>query len=232
MVPNIAELDFLQTIKLVNYIRSEVKQGRSPTTISDGAVFDNDEYLKPVLEDDALLYSLDEVTGNDVDDSAGQSLDASNATAQVNELREELERLQVQFAEYQLQVQRSFLDDESAKLAADQKSAREAPEAAPVGKKPDEAEDDAGYFSSYSYNSTFSLAKACPFSLTLDHSYPRGDAQRHRPDRCISRFHLRQQACIQRQGRTRRRLWHWDPVHVLCKSRREDGHSGRQLWHY
>jgi len=190
MVPNIAELDFLQTIKLVNYIRSEVKQGHCPTTISDGALFDDDEYLKPVLEDDALLYSLDEVSGNDVDDSAGPSLDASNATAQVNELREELERLQAQFAEYQLQVQRSFLDDESAKLAADQKSAREAPEAAPVGKKSDEAEDDAGYFSSYSYNSTFSVPWRRLYHLTLHYSYSRGDAQRHRPDRCISRFYL------------------------------------------
>lgn len=53
-------------IKLINYIRSEVVAGRTPN-ISTDAGFQHERYLKPVLEDDALLYSLHDIIGEGFD---------------------------------------------------------------------------------------------------------------------------------------------------------------------
>ena len=59
-----ADLDYIGTAKLVNYIRSEVKNGNIPPDLSSKTVFQDQRYLQPVLEDDALLYSLDDLDGN------------------------------------------------------------------------------------------------------------------------------------------------------------------------
>lgn len=55
------DLDFLDTIKLVNYVRSSVKDGNTTPDVSSKEKFQDEAYLKPVLEDDALLYSLDDI---------------------------------------------------------------------------------------------------------------------------------------------------------------------------
>ena len=50
------------TIKLVNYVRREVKEGRGQSlNVSSSTVFEDDQYLQPVLEDDALLYNLEDI---------------------------------------------------------------------------------------------------------------------------------------------------------------------------
>jgi type I protein arginine methyltransferase len=51
---------------LVNYVRNTVQNGEKPDT-SKKESFADDKFLQPALEDDALLYSLDELL---VDDSA------------------------------------------------------------------------------------------------------------------------------------------------------------------
>ncbi|KAK4696738.1 hypothetical protein P7C71_g1240, partial [Lecanoromycetidae sp. Uapishka_2] len=51
-------LDFLSTVKLVNYIRSKTKAAVKALDLSERTVFEDEKYLQPVLEDDALLYSL------------------------------------------------------------------------------------------------------------------------------------------------------------------------------
>lgn len=113
--------------------------------------------MKPVFEDDALLYSLDDVTdpNSELATDPPQSLDPGRASAQISELREELERLQAQFAEYRLQVQKSFeeglsrIDDKPSSSVSQGRSDHNA-----VGKKPSAAdEEESGYFTSYSYNS-------------------------------------------------------------------------------
>ena len=49
-------------IKLINYIRSEAAAGKAPD-VSKVSNFQDEQYLKPVLEDDALLYSLHDIIG-------------------------------------------------------------------------------------------------------------------------------------------------------------------------
>ncbi|KAL4908020.1 hypothetical protein BDW74DRAFT_148443 [Aspergillus multicolor] len=134
------DLDFLDTIKLVNYIRTSVKDGNMSPDVSTKDKFQDEVYLKPVLEDDALLYSLD-----DIEDDESGNAGESQAERQVVELQGELERLQLQFSEYRLAVQKS-LEEQLAK--EDEKPSSQA-----AGRAATKAEEvDSDYFTSYSYN--------------------------------------------------------------------------------
>ena len=134
-------LDFLDTIRLVNYIRSEVKAGNKTPDVSSKSLFADDVYMKPVLEDDALLYSLDDITDEPLSENDG----SQQADKRVLELEEELSRLRSQFAEYRIAVQKSMEDqidkENDRPSSTDKTSARH-----------NEAESD--YFTSYSYNGT------------------------------------------------------------------------------
>ncbi|MCJ1477389.1 hypothetical protein MMC13_006060 [Lambiella insularis] len=64
------DLEFLEMIKLVNYIRTEAKRGVNNPEVFHKRQFEDDQYLQPVLDDDAVLYSLDELDITlEVDDS-------------------------------------------------------------------------------------------------------------------------------------------------------------------
>ncbi|KAE8348631.1 S-adenosyl-L-methionine-dependent methyltransferase [Aspergillus coremiiformis] len=136
------DLDFLDTIKLVNYIRTQVKAGNLSPNVSSKSNFEDEIYLKPVLEDDALLYSLD-----DIEDQDSVVPGGTEAEKRMVELQEDLERLQSQFSEYRIAVQKSMeeqLSKEDDKLT---------PSALSVQRAASKAEEiDSDYFSSYSYN--------------------------------------------------------------------------------
>lgn len=112
--------------------------------------------MMPVLEDDALLYSLDDISGEEQspDSGEGQSSVAAASKEQgtdkrVLELQEELERVRGQFADYQLAVKKSLekeLDKEDQVLLS-------RPEASPTGGSKKVREEESDYFTSYSYNS-------------------------------------------------------------------------------
>ncbi|RAO65264.1 uncharacterized protein BHQ10_001276 [Talaromyces amestolkiae] len=135
------DLDFLGTIRLVNYLRSEIKKGNKEPSVSSSALFDDDAYLKPVLDDDALLYSLDDLT-DDVEVEDGKA----PSEKRILELQEELEKLKNQFSEYRLAVQKS-LGEQLASVSVDDSAAGPG---APKKGKIEEA--DADYFTSYSFN--------------------------------------------------------------------------------
>lgn len=64
-----SELDFLEMIKMINFIRAEGKAvGRWPPDLSSKDTFQSEHWLMPQLEDDALLYSLHDIIGDDLDD--------------------------------------------------------------------------------------------------------------------------------------------------------------------
>lgn len=142
------DLDFLDNIKLVNYVRTQVKSGNNTPDVSSKSKFEDDVYLKPVLEDDALLYSLDDLAEEQGEDAAP----ATETNRQVLELQENLERLQTQFSEYRLAVQKS-MDDQLSK--EDDKLAESNPQ--PSAKAVDRLQDaEDGYFVSYAYNGRIS----------------------------------------------------------------------------
>ena len=75
------DLDFLATLRLINYIRTQVSQGNSTPDCSDPSLWADDKYMQPVLEDDALLYSIDDLA---VPGDASDPL-AQNAEAEIEE---------------------------------------------------------------------------------------------------------------------------------------------------
>ncbi|KAL2410461.1 Ribosomal protein arginine N-methyltransferase rmt3 [Exophiala dermatitidis] len=145
------DLDFLGTIKLVNYIRSEVQAGKTQPDLSSKSLFDDDKYLKPTLENDALLYSLD-----DVFDDAGSLGPAS----EVEQLREQLANLQSHFTAYREEVQKAMLerldssDTTAATAAGSSSDAKAQPDGNANVKRTGSGSGslDNDYFKSYSYN--------------------------------------------------------------------------------
>ena len=110
-IRKVLNLEFLDLIKLVNYVRTNVKSGNLKPDVTSKLPFDDDKYLKPVLEDDALLYNLD-----DIFDAAPRSIETP-LQAEVASLRDQLSTLQSQFTAYRLDVQRSLLQNLNLKPA-------------------------------------------------------------------------------------------------------------------
>ncbi|PTB64061.1 S-adenosyl-L-methionine-dependent methyltransferase, partial [Trichoderma citrinoviride] len=152
------QLDFHGAVKLVNFIRSRVRDGQPvpkdrDLTLAD---FEDDAYFKPVLDNDALIVSLDEILDSDlVKADSGSAAAAAAAAGQLDDgsrekelltqkqaLEAELESVRTQFSNYRLAVQetldRRWGDDE---------------EQSPAKGKAGSGEDRSNYyFESYAYN--------------------------------------------------------------------------------
>ena len=107
-------LDFLGAAKLVNFVRSRVRDHQTlPRTIALKD-FDDDEYLKPVLANDALLFSLDEILeADESNDGVGGAVDEPGASTRElsvrnRELEDELEAVRSHFANYRLAVEETL----------------------------------------------------------------------------------------------------------------------------
>jgi len=144
-------LDFYGSIQLVNFIRSQIHSGNKVSVDISKQDLDDEKYLKPVLEDDALLFSLDELpdvvdgvrgtTGKEVSSGSGELV------SRVSELEEELRRIQLQFNNYRATVSETLDDRWNEKGTA-------GPSRAVGTEKEVKRDDDSHYFSSYSYNGT------------------------------------------------------------------------------
>ena len=139
-------LDYLGLVRLVNYVRLEVQSGKKPTTISSKSLFEDEKYLKPALEDDAVLYSLDDIFEDGV---------MSGSKSDVEVLREELATLQAQFSAYREQMQDAMLDRlEHTGPVRGPGTVLSAVDPSANGELVAKAEDfEKDYFDSYSYNS-------------------------------------------------------------------------------
>jgi hypothetical protein len=72
-------LDFYKTIKYVNLVRSRVQNAVPNPSQLDATSLDPDELLKPVLDNDALLFTLDDVIN--FDEAAGAEATKDGATS-------------------------------------------------------------------------------------------------------------------------------------------------------
>ncbi|KAF4554361.1 Ribosomal protein arginine N-methyltransferase rmt3-like protein [Elsinoe fawcettii] len=140
-------LDFLESVKLVNYLRKEAQVGRKPSSISSKDAFSADEFLQPTLENDALLFSLDEVLDGEEPQVNGHVNGAvGDAHESTEELKQRLQELEARFADYRLEV---------AKTLDERWNDRNEVTAGPSKSKTDDDIDekyDKGYFETYSYN--------------------------------------------------------------------------------
>ncbi|KAF3312494.1 hypothetical protein TWF173_007104 [Orbilia oligospora] len=140
-------LDFYDKIKLINFIR------KNPTTDLKSITkesFASEENLIPVLENDPLLFEIDDDGEEDggvaVDTSAPLSIDVSDpaaATALIQTLTQQLQELETNFTKYKGAVAEDYL-----KRVEESNVVYKKPEARPEGKR----DDDTHYFNSYSGN--------------------------------------------------------------------------------
>ncbi|KAK4958557.1 Ribosomal protein arginine N-methyltransferase rmt3 [Elasticomyces elasticus] len=152
-------LDFYESIKLVNYIRSSAFSGVRLQTdnITSKKQFAEERYLQPSLPDDALLFCLDELEDEDtpLTNGSASGLGENDPRAKIVELEEQLQRLQTQFAEYRTTVQKA-LDERWDAAPATSTFANTAPNVTECNGGNDAsrraADDEAGYFDSYSFN--------------------------------------------------------------------------------
>ncbi|EEY15373.1 S-adenosylmethionine-dependent methyltransferase superfamily domain-containing protein [Verticillium alfalfae VaMs.102] len=109
-------LDFHGSVRLVNFIRQRVLDGVSlpvPIRLED---IDHDQYLKPVVEDDALIMSLDELHVDDHVEPlskegsvlAGEVPSTQSLLASKSELERELAAVKAQFANYRTAVEQTL----------------------------------------------------------------------------------------------------------------------------
>ncbi|KAF2091358.1 ribosomal protein arginine N-methytransferase rmt3 [Saccharata proteae CBS 121410] len=136
-------LDFLSSVKLVNYIRSQAKEGHTKPDVSSKSVFEDDKYLQPVLEDDAFLFGLDELEDSTEEPANDAVSGPANDATRVQELESELKKMQEQFTAYQEAVSRTL----------EQRWNERDDAAGPSGSKDTkESNAEGGYFDSYGYN--------------------------------------------------------------------------------
>ncbi|OLN95382.1 Ribosomal protein arginine N-methyltransferase rmt3 [Colletotrichum chlorophyti] len=102
-------LDFFGTVKLVNFIRQRIHDGVAlPEAISAEDIAD-DRFLKPVIEDDALIMALTELDLNDDASPEDEDLKTNKTLSQREaELKEELEKVRSQFASYRSAVEQTL----------------------------------------------------------------------------------------------------------------------------
>ncbi|TVY50517.1 Ribosomal protein arginine N-methyltransferase rmt3 [Lachnellula cervina] len=142
-------LDFYGTIKFVNYIRNQIHSGHKVTSDVSKEAFEDEKFLKPLLEDDALLFSLDELpeveqnSSGSQDKGKGAERDSGELVSRVSELEEELRMTQTQFDNYRATVKETLDERWNTKDTTEPSSS---------AKKEEKRDDDSHYFSSYSYN--------------------------------------------------------------------------------
>lgn len=106
------DLDFHGSVKLVNFIRSNTKQGISLSSDISFSDIEDDRYLLPVLENDALIFCLDEILEEQPNNPAAvlESPDGSSKAMHIRnrELEAELESVRSQFNNYRLAVQQTL----------------------------------------------------------------------------------------------------------------------------
>ena len=136
-------------MKLVNYIRGEVRNGNTTLNISSKSAFEDDQFLQPVLKDDALLYNLEDAIG-DLEFSKkpltnGNKMDnhCCRAAERVSVLETELAVTNQLFADYKALASRALENQVRSDTDSINSSA---PSSSAV------RDDDSHYFNSYSYN--------------------------------------------------------------------------------
>ncbi|KAI1496427.1 hypothetical protein F5X99DRAFT_73654, partial [Biscogniauxia marginata] len=140
------QLDFHGCVKLVNFIRQRVHEGLPVSEDISAADIDHDQYLKPVLDDDAMilgLFDLPELTpAGSVPPQADNAALVNDLLRRNNELQEELARITAQFESYRATVSQT-LDERWGDV--DQAEAESSGKAG-QGKGKDAQKDDSKYY--------------------------------------------------------------------------------------
>ncbi|KAL9021130.1 MAG: hypothetical protein Q9185_001669 [Variospora sp. 1 TL-2023] len=106
-------LDTFGMIKLINFARSQVRQGLSHPDVSPERFLEGDEYLKPVIEDDALLYSIDDIfdlAEKEAQSSTKKTPETTYSHEQVLQMIRQIDQLREQAVYYRSALQKTYLE--------------------------------------------------------------------------------------------------------------------------
>ena len=131
-------------MQLVNYARSEVARGQVPIDVSSKDSFADEKYLQPVLKDDAVLYSLDDLVGTEQGED--------EPTDRVAELEAQLRKLESDFDNFRKVTTQAL--ERNWETGFGTKSSSSSVEVEQSAKSSDASQQDKSYFESYSYNGT------------------------------------------------------------------------------
>ena len=139
-------LDFLGTVKLVNFIRSASQKNQTLPERISLSDFNDENYLKPILENDAVLFSLDDLLESAGDSSPAVNADQTGTKESLQRhnkgLEEELESIRQAFASYRLAVEQTL----DRRWGSDQD---------PVPTPSKKSDPSGSYFESYANNGVF-----------------------------------------------------------------------------
>ncbi|KAI5928235.1 S-adenosyl-L-methionine-dependent methyltransferase [Camillea tinctor] len=141
------QLDFHGCVKLVNFIRQRVHEGLPVSEDISVADIDHEQYLKPVLDDDAVilgLFDLPELTPTGLVSQGDNAALVNDLLKQKADLQEELARVSAQFERYRATVSQT-LDERWG----DVDQADKGKDSAQKGEKEDESQY---YWDSYAGN--------------------------------------------------------------------------------
>ncbi|KAJ8099172.1 S-adenosyl-L-methionine-dependent methyltransferase [Lipomyces tetrasporus] len=154
-------LDFFGKVKLINYVRSQVKAGNQPELNRPELFLEDSQFLKPTLQDDALLFGIQDDDSEEEEDDPDvlyekeQLAEVARENAErVKVLQKQLQELQFQFDEYKDIVRTVLNRDLDSDSGSDSGcGSPEGPSRASrkrVGNK--YSNEDDHYFESYAYN--------------------------------------------------------------------------------
>ena len=175
-------LEFHDAIKLVNFVRAQVLDQQplpQPITASD---FADDKYLKPVLENDAVLFSLDDILEENENNTIAETVSGDSCDsllAQKRRLEAELAAVKDQFANYRLAVEKTL----DKRWGDDQE-----PSPSSCIKK----DSSNYYFESYAMNGEQSRQRFVSDCKLTQPRNPRDNAQGPGQNRCLPGLHLHQ----------------------------------------
>ena len=176
------------TVKLINYIRFEVKNGNLKPDVSSTEKFHDDSFLRPTLPEDSFLWSIGDLDEENDSETISQS-NASVATPIDQDKRIEHLEAQLREAHANMAIMRE-MSGRLSELDMNEFDSEAGPSSKDAQKlKQELLENDSSYFDSYSYNRESSLISAT-YPVLYDPANgtirgPRVDAEGQCQDKCL-----------------------------------------------
>ncbi|KAL8648449.1 MAG: hypothetical protein Q9226_005987 [Calogaya cf. arnoldii] len=142
-------------IKLINYVREQVSQGPFRPDVSPETFLEGDRYMKPFMDDDALLYSIDDILDVANQTAPSSAKDSSNgrmSDEDVQELIKQNHQLREQVKYYRNAYQEAYLENLDLKERKGPEPKEHSTDHACNGKQPKRKDHDTHYFSSYDHS--------------------------------------------------------------------------------
>ncbi|KAL8851933.1 MAG: hypothetical protein Q9221_003144 [Calogaya cf. arnoldii] len=142
-------------IKLINYVREQVSQGLFRPDVSPETFLEGDRYMKPFMNDDALLYSIDDILDVANQTAPSSAKDSSNermSDEEIQELLKQNHELREQVKYYRNAYQEAYLENLDLKERKGSEPKEHSTNHAYNGEQPKRKDHDTHYFSSYDHS--------------------------------------------------------------------------------